>query len=362
MRPEVAQLINQTWTAEAASNGDDFEKVIRSVANSYLAKRRKGDITAANDWLECLMGARQLAFEEPLASIYADYLAMVSANMADWLVCQHKFAEAAEVAAHAWESLNAKDARRAALGLPRADSMMSRSRLLGVLADAKWRMPGDQLRDVVLTPTQLLQAWVGYAQSHQNKSGPLPPEASPLERRNHHETDKRHSESLLWSGLWTACCAYRYCRSDLVRLVREFNILYRRHYRSAGLAISEGHWKEDAPLAPDSPLYWHFEIAKHWLGSQKALAAGRKPAAFDTDDLEELYSQLLLSVERWTEGRPDKVYADGLKLDYRWMRDALNPDPDAANSAEGGKSAALLEGLADMAERSDHGKEATATA
>jgi hypothetical protein len=324
MRPEVAVLINQTWTQSSISDEAAFQAAANKVVAAILLCRRNDDIQGAYDWLECLVEARRFSYECPMATIYAHYLGLVSATLADWLVCKHQFTEAVNVAVNAWETLDQKDARRRALCLEPTPSIASRWRLLGVLADVKWRVATDEFRDTVLTPTQHVQAWLGYSQAlHDELARPLPPEATEHNRQERRQRERRNIESLLWAGLWTACCAHRYCRTELLKLVREFNTWHARAYRSAGLALAERHWLEAAPLAPESPLYWHFEIAKQWLAEMKLPRTGIRRSAFTLDELEELYIQLRLSVEMWTAGRPDKVYNSGLELDYQWMREEL---------------------------------------
>jgi hypothetical protein len=352
MRPEVAALVQDTWTQDVVNNEVAFRAAMNKVSSAFLTCRRNDDIVTANNWMGCLMEARRFSAECPYASIYAHNLAFVSATMADWLACQHKYGDAVDIAARAWETLDSRDARRSALGLPALPSIESRWRLLGVLADVKWRMPDEQYKDVVLTPGQHVQAWLRYAQRlHENLGAEPSEELTPQQRITRLQVDKTKTESLLWAGLWTACCAFRYCKMELVRLVREFNILHRRHYRCAGLAMAERHWLEDAPLAPESPLYWHFEIAKQWISEQKQAKGGPRRSSFTIDELEELYSQLLLSIEIWTEARPDKVYTAGLERDYRWMREEIlnrgevKVDPLALDNDAEGDDSSLLEAM-----------------
>ena len=327
MGPEVAKMVRETWTEDVVTDELRFKNALVKLSNAVIGCRRRNDTAGANLWLECLIEARSYTLEASFSTIYAHWLGLVSHVMCDWLVCQHQYEEAIEMATHAWETLDAKDARLEALGLPASPSSGSRWRLLGVLADIKWRMPSEQYRDVVFTPVQHVQAWLRYSQILQaDLLSSAPQSDSPLlERQEHLRDDQRRTESLLWAGLWTACCAYRYCKVELVRLVREFNILHRRHYRCAGLALAERHWLDDAPLAPESPMYWHFEIAKQWINEQKAgsSASSQRRPGFSVHELDEAYSQLLMSVDHWTQGRPDKVYSEGLELDFQWMKSEL---------------------------------------
>jgi hypothetical protein len=334
-RPAVAELARETWTADVLASTQAFQRRILAVSSSVLECRRKADIAGANDWLGCLIAVREHAAEEPLATPYANYLGLVSSTMADWFVCRHQYAEAIALITNAWETLDSKDKRRESLGLPAHLAPPSRWRLLGVLCDIKWRVPLGEYRDVIMTPVQHAQAWIthGHTVQARMEEYAADPSVSEAERQSRLDTSRKIYESVLWAGLWTASCIYRYCRSELLRLLREFNIVYRQRYHCAGLALEDGHWQTHPPLAVESPMYWHFEIVKKWLSWEKMLHSAHpaKRNALTLEELDDLYAHLRQSVLGWTVGREDLVYAAGVDLDHQTMRSALETlPPDAA--------------------------------
>jgi hypothetical protein len=246
--------------------------------------------------------------------------------MADWFVCQHRFDEAFPLIVRAWETLDANAARRAQLGLEAQPAYTARWRLNGTLADAKWRVPWTEQRDVVLPPAEQVQTWLQHARRIRSLRNLEALAGESEDDRRKRVSDHRNStESVLWAGLWTAACAWRYCHGELLPLVREFNTLYHEQYGSTCLALEERHWVKERPLAPDSPLYWHFEIVKQWLAQERVWRSSHPPRhdPLLLDELDQLHHHLRRSAARWLEGRADKIYSDGIGLDYRWMKGGL---------------------------------------
>ena len=330
MRKEVAALVSAIWTPLTIADEVAFQGACVKVAAAFLKCRQNGDIAGANDWMECLLAARQYT-AEPFSSIYHYHLDLVVVATAEWLASQHKFAEALEFAADALQASEERDRRRQARGLPSSAAVVETHwRLLGVIADAKWRLT-EEHRDVVLTPVQHVQTWLRHAEIAQGRMAPPDLGLRVTPSRDVLDEQRRTTESLLWSGLWTASCAWRFCRAELLALVRVFNLLHRRMYKSAGLALAEGHWHTEAPLAPESPFYWRFEIVKQWLGRQMRIASGEPPVVpFSVKEVEELYSQLLFSLELKHAGRLDKPLEESLELDYNWMLGQLRAEPEGS--------------------------------
>ena len=328
MSSAVADLAQQVWPHGTGGDDESYRKALRDAAQAMLVCRRRLDPAACNQWLNAIQEVGQYATVEPRISAYAGTLGLATITLADWLVSQHRFEEALKIISTAWSTLDARDVRRAAAGLAPTKSIRGRVSLLGILCDAKWRMPFGDRSNVVVTPTQHVDTWLMYAtRMPQVKADILAgfAEASPGDQLKKQKEARVITEALLWSGLWVACVALRYCRRALVGHIQAYNQLHQEYCGSAGLALEERHWQIDLPLIIQSPLYWQFEISKQWLAHERAARSARpaRRPALTLDELEELYSRLRSSATHWTQDRRDEAYETSIELDYQWIKSAL---------------------------------------
>ncbi len=151
-----------------------------------------------------------------------------------------------------WEVLESSNTKRAALGLQHRPASLARTALLGVLAALKAR-GGDDLKDAVLTPHEVLSTWLALGQRVKDKL-------------RHVSSGDQVYVSLIeaqrFCGVHVCCSTWRWNRPVASVVVDEWNSWRDWLPGPPALSAEPGHWRDVPP--PAHPWWWEFEICKAW--------------------------------------------------------------------------------------------------
>lgn len=238
-------------------------------------------------------------------AVYVNGLALTLSLQAACRVHLHHYPAALLLIKRAWDILDAHAAERQQLGLDERPCSEPRVRLVGSLADIKWRKPDEVWVDEILAPPSLCNTWLAEGERLRRY---LSSARAPLAGS---ESYMLLIENILWAGLWVLACQWRYDRANIEPIVDEWNGWLEFLSLDGGMSAALNDWQLSGDK-PSHPWYWSFELVKMWLSRREP--EGRLALA----SLKEVGRRLRIAAIHYESGAPS--YLAGLDRDLRWMQ------------------------------------------